>query len=77
MLEYLTYYESRQRVVSLVSTQLKKYSEPYDAGGYNARPITSDLITDIYLEFNNRTRQPESQEYCRTRTGMGIFSQRL
>lgn len=47
----------------------QQFSTPENKQGYNDSPITHDLITDVYLEFIQRTRQEESSEYCRTRTG--------
>jgi preprotein translocase subunit Sss1 len=48
---------------------LKKFSEMKDKDKYNDTPITDDMITDLYQQFVKRTRQPESEEYCKTLTG--------
>ncbi|OBZ71006.1 hypothetical protein A0H81_09132 [Grifola frondosa] len=60
--------------------RLKPFSAPRDEGYYD-RPITHDLITDIFLEFSNRTREQESAEYSRSLTGntwyLGVTRQHL
>ncbi len=37
---------------------------------YGDKPISDDFISDIYLDFDKRTRAIESQEYLRTLFGM-------
>jgi hypothetical protein len=48
---------------------LGAFSEPYALDGYADASITDDLITDVYLEFGERTRRIESERYLRTLTG--------
>ena len=49
---------------------MEPFSLPYDLDGYADVSISGDLITDVFLEFSNRTRKEESQKYLRTLTGM-------
>jgi hypothetical protein len=51
---------------SVVPAVLKEFSDPCEPDGYNDKPITDDLISDVYLAFSNQTRSSESQEYLRT-----------
>lgn len=44
------------------------YSSPWDPKGYADRYITDDLISDIFVEFGDRTRILESEESLRTIT---------
>jgi hypothetical protein len=66
-LEYLTFFKNRQTGLRVV--KLKEFSSPTSETGYNDQSITSDLATDLYLDFINKTRQAESTEYCKTLTG--------
>jgi hypothetical protein len=68
MLEYLQHFQ-RRRVSPLKPLILKEFSSPHDADGYADGCITDDLITDLYLEFSERTRKEESSNYLRTLTG--------
>jgi hypothetical protein len=69
-LEYLRYYKARREIVTVVPVAaLKEFTNPSAVGGYGDKPITDDLITDIYHEFSNRTRTVESEDYLRTLTG--------
>jgi hypothetical protein len=51
------------------SNPLKAFSKPYDMDGYADNYITDDLITDLYLDFSERTWRIESEKYLRTLTG--------
>jgi hypothetical protein len=64
-LEYLKYYEARKQHASLFPVSLKNFG----ANEYGDKPITDDLITDIFIEFSDQTRQSESEEYLRTLKG--------
>lgn len=68
-LEFLRAYEIRQQQTSLFGTNLEEFSGPWDPNGYNDRSITDNLITDIFVDFNTRTRSAESQDYLKTLTG--------
>jgi hypothetical protein len=35
--------------------QLKKFSDQKEANGYNDKSVTDDMITEIYLEFSDKT----------------------
>jgi hypothetical protein len=48
---------------------LVPFSTPYDPAGYADASISDDLISDVYLEFSERTRKSESERYLRTLTG--------
>ncbi|KAF9523225.1 hypothetical protein CPB83DRAFT_775787, partial [Crepidotus variabilis] len=52
--------------------QLHEFSAPDDPSCYNDAPITNDIITDIYLDFTKRFREPESVAYCKTRTAQSL-----
>lgn len=68
--EYLVSYQYRKQPGALQAhPELEEFSSPSDLKGYAAKPITDDLITDLYLEFSDRTRQAESEDYLRTLTG--------
>jgi hypothetical protein len=66
-LEYLRYYKARIKQVSLVTPVLEEFADPCKV--YGDKPITDDLITDIYIDFCNQTRSEESQGYLRTLEG--------
>jgi hypothetical protein len=68
VLEYLQYFKSIPDG-RFVPPQLKSFSDPTDKHGYNDDPISDDVITEVFLEFSNRTRNEESDEYLRTLTG--------
>lgn len=69
MLEYLTFFQSRKRNPFGQEPPLTMFSKPDLEAGYNDTPITSDMITDVYLDFVEQTRQRESADYCKTLTG--------
>lgn len=48
---------------------LEAVSPPSDPHGYADTCISGDMITDVYLEWVHRTRQPESEQHLRTLTG--------
>lgn len=70
MLEYLTFFCSRKPNLFGQEPQLTMFSKPNVEVGYNDVPITSDMITDVYLDFVEQTRQVESADYCKTLTGI-------
>jgi len=53
-LEYLNYFKSIPDG-RFVPPQLRSFSEPTDKLSYNDNPICDDLVTEIFLEFSNRT----------------------
>jgi hypothetical protein len=68
MLEYLRSFDgARQNIFRPVL--LQQFSAPNSTTGYNDKFISDDIITELYLEFGQRTRQEESSEYLRTLTG--------
>ncbi|EJD33698.1 hypothetical protein AURDEDRAFT_177222 [Auricularia subglabra TFB-10046 SS5] len=48
------------------------FSEPYDNCGYALAHISSDVLSDIYLDFVRRTRRPESEMYLKSLTGVSL-----
>jgi hypothetical protein len=71
MLEYLTAFEAR-KVNVFQPVSLQEFSTHDDPNGYDDNCITNDMITDVYVEFVNKTRQQESTSYCKTRTGQSL-----
>ena len=70
MFEYLTFFRSQKpRNPFGQQPQLTMFSKPDLEAGYNDTPITSDMITDVYLDFVEQTPQRESSNYCKTLTG--------
>ncbi|THH19481.1 hypothetical protein EW146_g1687 [Bondarzewia mesenterica] len=67
-LEYLNSYKSRQ-VSPFKPCALQSFSAPHEMG-YEDTSITHDLVTDILLEFDRRTRRAESTEYLQTLSGI-------
>ena len=65
---YLKAFE-RQRPSFFHPLELKAFSDLCDANGYGDKSVTDEMITEIYLDFSNKTRQAESDSYLRTRTG--------
>jgi hypothetical protein len=49
--------------------QLKGYLDLRNVDGYGDKSVTDEMIMEVYLEFSNTTRKPESDAYLRTRTG--------
>ncbi|TFY73725.1 hypothetical protein EWM64_g10287 [Hericium alpestre] len=67
--DFLQRWFSRDHSESFFSPcPLKAFSDPWDENGYNARCISSSMITDILLENSHRMRKGESEEYLRTLT---------
>lgn len=52
---------------------LRVFSKPEPGGknlsGYDGTYITDDLISDVFSKFNEQTRQKESEESMRTKSG--------
>lgn len=69
-LTYLQKYQDRETSV-FSPKHLTPFSDP-GSEGYDDKPISDDLITDILLEYSKRTRQEESMEYLRTLSGKHI-----
>lgn len=69
-LEYLQYFTIRRTHAFANDVGLQAFSEPEDVTGYGNLPITDDLISDIYLNFVEHTREPECSQYMKTRPGM-------
>jgi hypothetical protein len=68
MLEYLRSFEGA-RQNPFKPLVLQQFSAPDSTTGYNNKSISDDTITDVYLEFCERTRKGESSEYLKTITG--------
>ncbi|THH15644.1 hypothetical protein EW146_g4880 [Bondarzewia mesenterica] len=69
VLEYLNSFESRPASM-FKPCPLEEFSGPRADAGYADVPITDDFITDVFLEFSERTRKAESGEYLRTLSGI-------
>ena len=68
MLEYLCSFEgARQNPFKPVV--LQQFSAPDSTMGYNDKSISDEIITKVYLDFSQQTRQEESSEYLKTVTG--------
>lgn len=74
-LEYLDFLEARTKETQsqpslwATSASIKAFSDPLDEDNYGDDPITDDLVTDVYMVFSVKTRQPESEKYLKTLTG--------
>jgi hypothetical protein len=66
---YLEAFEQRQPCFFRQLDILEPFSDLCDASGYNNKSITDEMITEIYLEFSNRTQKAKSDSYLHTRTG--------
>jgi hypothetical protein len=73
-LEYLQFFE-RRRISPFQPVSLMAFSSPFDVEQYADDSITDDLVTDLFLEFSERTRQIESEKYVRTLTGVYAIPQ--
>ncbi|KAJ6460701.1 hypothetical protein C8R47DRAFT_1226202 [Mycena vitilis] len=69
-LEYLRAFEARTVPGIGDPSPLTAFSAHNDSTGYNGKSITDDLITDVFLEFCNRTRIEECSRYLRTLTAI-------
>ncbi|KAJ7615765.1 hypothetical protein DFH06DRAFT_1365836 [Mycena polygramma] len=65
-LEYLNAFKRCPVPVMGPPCVLESFSIPDDPDGYNDKSITDDQITDIFLQFSNRTRLEECSRYLRT-----------
>ena len=70
MLKYLTSFQSQKPNLFGQEPQVTMFSKPDLEAGYNDTPITSNMITNVYLDFVEQTHQRESVDYCQTLTGM-------
>ncbi len=76
-LTYLRSYEARSGRSALVANaRLQNFPKPETVGsskqgfGYDCRSISDDKISDIWNMFCALTRQRESEESLRAKTGM-------
>jgi hypothetical protein len=67
-LDYLREFEANKPTF-FKKQALVPFSNPKDQAGYSDKSITSDMITDIFLEFSERTRKQESHNYLQVLTG--------
>ncbi len=69
-LEYLQAYSrmAKPHMFEKNPTRLQEFRLAAD-GGYGENSITDDFVTDVYLEFDRRTRAEESADYLRTLSG--------
>ena len=76
MLEYLHSFEGAWQS-PFKPVVLQQFSAPDSTTGYNDRSISDEIITEVYLEFGQKTRQEESSEYLKTVTGKQFLLSRL
>jgi hypothetical protein len=58
---------SKQSGASFFGTAaLKMFSPPDDVHGYADKSISHEMVTEIFLDFANRTRHVESETYLKT-----------
>jgi len=69
VLEYLQEFQKKATIFQKV--ELAEFMGPNDPFGYNDKPITDDLITDVLLEYTKCTRRSESTNYLQTLYGEG------
>ncbi|KAG2113703.1 hypothetical protein DEU56DRAFT_710042, partial [Suillus clintonianus] len=51
---------------------LQAFSDPHDKKNYNDKPISNDVITEVFQEFVSGTRERESEDYLRTLSGISV-----
>ncbi|KAG1780071.1 hypothetical protein EV702DRAFT_1194838 [Suillus placidus] len=51
---------------------LRLFSDPYDVNNYNDKPISNDVVSEVFQDFVSATRESESEEYLRTLSGVSI-----
>ncbi|KAJ7165980.1 hypothetical protein C8R46DRAFT_1219750 [Mycena filopes] len=72
-LEYLNAFKTRLVPrMGRDNCQLRVFSAPDDAAGYNDKSITDDLISTIFLAFSARTRIKECAQYLRNLSAVCI-----
>ena len=69
VLEYLNVSESLLDT-QLVPLLLKSFLEPHDKLGFNSNSISNETITEVFLEFGEKTCNKELDEYTCTLTSM-------
>lgn len=52
---------------------LQSFSDPGDTKNYNDKPISNDVITEVFQEFVSGSRERESEDYLRTLSGKSQF----
>lgn len=68
-LQYLHYFGNTTTPPGTEPTELEAVSPPGDPDKYNDTSISGDTISAVYLQWVERTRQPESEQHLRTLTG--------
>lgn len=71
--EYLEAFRARIKPADFTPLQLESFSDPWDPTKYGAKPITNDMVTEVYIEFSERTRKAEAEDYMKTLTGQILF----
>ncbi|KAG0697389.1 hypothetical protein DFH29DRAFT_878740 [Suillus ampliporus] len=56
---------------------LQLFSDPGDTKNYNDKPISNDVITEVFQEFASGSRERESEDYLWTLSGKSQFEWRL
>jgi hypothetical protein len=52
---------------------LRVFSDPYDVKEYNDKPISHNMVSEVFQEFVSGTRERESEEYLCTLAGEKTF----
>jgi len=72
-LNYLQAWKSRrttrQGMEFFSPNPLRIFSDPYDVNEYNDKPISHDMVSEVFQEFVSGTRERESEEYLHTLSG--------
>lgn len=76
MLGYLQNLKSQQRTSFFKRLTLEPYSNPGNPEGYADTSIMDDMITHVYLEFSECSREQESQKYLCTLTGVSSLKEK-
>ena len=48
---------------------LRLFSPPDDTAGYGNKSVSDKIITEVFVDFVQRTREQETAEYLRSTTG--------
>lgn len=73
MLDYVTNFQQvkaeRGGMEFFQPSTLRLFSPPDDATGYGNKSISDKIITEVFIDFVQRTREQEAAEYLRSTTG--------
>jgi hypothetical protein len=73
MLDYVTNFQQvkmeRGGMEYFSPSVLHPFSPPDNATGYGNKSVSDKIITEVFLDFVQRTREQEATEYLRSTTG--------